>query len=293
MLISVFSFPRHLSLRMLRSMLFLLSGFLLLHSPLAETVAQGDLVITPRRIVFEGSKRSQEINLANSGKDTARYIVSIVQIRMKEDGAFEWITKPDPGQYFSDKNLRFYPRTVVLAPNESQTIKIETVNTGRLTPGEYRSHIYFRAEPRDKPLGEDGTGKDTSSFSIQLVPVFGITIPVIIRVGKPTASVAISDFSVEPITDSTYRAKFTLTRTGNMSVYGDIKLFHVTPDGQSSQVGFIGGLAVYTPGEVRRCNFELRSASRVNFHTGKLRMEYLPQSDIKTGIMAQAEIPLH
>ena len=67
------------------------------------STAQGDLMLFPKRIVFDGSKKTQEINLANSGKDTARYILSVVQIRMKEDGSFENITEPDPGQNFADK----------------------------------------------------------------------------------------------------------------------------------------------------------------------------------------------
>gem|GEM_PF-5683234 len=39
-------------------------------------VAQGDLLIAPKRIVFDGSKRVEEINLANIGKDTATYTIS-------------------------------------------------------------------------------------------------------------------------------------------------------------------------------------------------------------------------
>jgi P pilus assembly chaperone PapD len=69
--------------------------------------AQGDLLITPRRVVFEGSKRSMDLNLANTGQDTAVYAISLIQIRMKEDGGFETITEPDPGQRFADRYLRF------------------------------------------------------------------------------------------------------------------------------------------------------------------------------------------
>ena len=62
--------------------------------------AQGDLLLYPKRLVFDGSKRIQELNFANTGKDTARYILSIVQIRMKEDGSFENITEPVCGKKF-------------------------------------------------------------------------------------------------------------------------------------------------------------------------------------------------
>ena len=39
--------------------------------PSAQTMAQGNLLLTPRRIVFEGAKKSMELNLANTGTDTA------------------------------------------------------------------------------------------------------------------------------------------------------------------------------------------------------------------------------
>jgi len=77
-------------------------------------LAQGNLLITPRRVVFEGNKRTQELNLANTGQDSAKYNVSMIQYRMKEDGSFEEITIPDPGQNFADKYVRFFPRTVSL-----------------------------------------------------------------------------------------------------------------------------------------------------------------------------------
>ena len=157
-------------------------AFLMLFS--IQTEAQGDLLLYPKRIVFEGSKRSQTLNLANSGTDTGRYLVSVVQVKMKEDGGFETITQPDPGQRFADKNFRFFPRNVVLAPGEAQSIKIQLVNTNELETGEYRSHIYFRAEAAKKPLGEKEAPADTGAISVKVVAVFGISIPVIIRVGE-------------------------------------------------------------------------------------------------------------
>ena len=120
----------------------------------SKASAQGNLLIMPKRVVFEGSKRSEDLSLANIGKDTATYVISFVQFRMKDDGSFEKITDPDSAQNFSDKYLRFFPRTVTLAPNESQTVKVQVTKKDELKPGEYRSHLYFRAIPKQPPLGE-------------------------------------------------------------------------------------------------------------------------------------------
>jgi P pilus assembly chaperone PapD len=123
--------------------------FITLLSPLLSS-AQGNLLITPMRVVFEGQKKIQELNLANTGNDTARYMISLIEIRMNSNGTFERISEPDSGQLFASKFLRFFPRSVILAPGEAQLIKVQLTKTGQLRDGEYRSHIYFRAVPDTK-----------------------------------------------------------------------------------------------------------------------------------------------
>ncbi len=236
--------------------------------------AQGDLMLFPKRIVFEGAKRSQEINLANSGKDTARYIISVVQIRMKEDGSFENITEPDPGQQFADKYFRIFPRNVVLPPNEAQTVKVQLINTGEIHPGEYRSHLYVRAEEEKKPLGEEEAPKDSKTISVKIKAVFGISIPVIIRSGENTSKVNISDVALLQETETPPSLKFTFNRDGNMSVYGDVTVDYISPEGKSIRVGAANGLSLYTPTAKRNFNLALTKTTGVDFNKGSLRVTY-------------------
>ncbi len=42
-----------------------------------DAVGQGNLLVTPRRIVFEGKNKSLDLNLANTGQDSATYAISI------------------------------------------------------------------------------------------------------------------------------------------------------------------------------------------------------------------------
>lgn len=272
---------------------FILSGLLFLSiiCP-AEVMAQGNLLITPRRVVFDGTKRVQELNLANTGQDTAKYNVSIIQYRMKDDGSFEEITQPDPGQNFADKNIRFFPRTVTLAPNEAQVVKMQVTKLDELAPGEYRSHVYFRAVPKQLALGEEETKKDSTAVSVKLVPIFGITIPVIIRVGESTTKVNLSDLKVERVNDTTTRLEITFNRTGNMSVYGDLKVIHVSPDGKENQVGVVNGIAVYTPNLLRKFRMDLDKNVIVNYHSGSLKVTYSSQADTKSVKFAEAELKL-
>lgn len=257
-----------------------------------DVIGQGNLLVTPRRIVFEGNKKSYDLNLANTGQDTATYAISIVQIRMNEDGSFETITEPDPGQHFADKNIRFYPRSVTLPPNEAQVVKVQLIRANDLKPGEYRSHFYFRSIPKAVALGDEETVVDTTSISVRLVPVFGITIPVIIRVGPSNTSVSISDLNLEVHDDANPTLSMNLNRTGNFSVYGDLTVDHVSTAGKVTRVGMANGIAVYTPNKVRKFQFDLNKTPGVDYGSGKLIVTYSSASDARPEEFAKAELLL-
>lgn len=278
---------------MLKSLIIVFAGLLIsVIFSSGVCMAQGDLLITPRRVVFEGSKRSMDLNLANTGKDTATYAISIVQIRMKEDGGFETITDPDPGQRFADRFIRFFPRSVTLGPNEAQAVKIQLIRSNELEPGEYRSHFYFRAIPKISPLGEKEKVKDTTTISVMLTPVFGITIPAIIRVGESTAKVSISDLGFKMENDTIPRFSMVFNRSGNMSVFGDLTVDHISTRGKITRVGMANGVAVYTPNARRQFQFNLNKVPEVDFRTGTLRVIYTASSDVKPVRLAEAELPL-
>lgn len=251
--------------------------------------AQGNLLVTPKRIVFEGTKRSEELNLANTGKDTATYAISLIQLRMKKDGSVEEITEPDSLQQFADKYLRFFPKRITLAPNEAQTVKLQLIKTNELQPGEYRSHLYFRAVPNDKPLGEKDT-ESSSGISVKLVPIFGISLPVIIRSGETNAQVDISDASVDLQTAEPV-LKVTFNRSGNMSVYGDILADYISPSGKTTNIGKVKGVAVYTPNTSRNFLLQLNKNPGVDYHKGKIRLVFVDQSP-KPVKLAEKEIAL-
>src|SRR5512133_853425 len=278
-----------------RTLMLLVTGLIMsqVFFPFIAT-AQGNLLLTPRRIVFEGNMRSIDLNLANVGNDTATYAISIVQIRMTEDGNFETITEPDNGQNFASQNLRFFPRSVTLGPKEAQTVKIQLVRANQLAPGEYRSHFYFRAVPKEKPLGEEEVAAaDPNAISVMLTPVFGITIPAIIRVGATTTKVHITDISLDRLTDTIPRLSLTFNRTGNFSVFGDLAVDHISPTGKVTRVGAANGVAVYTPNNLRRFRFNLNNIAGIDLGSGKLRLTFSAPSDVKPEKYAEAELALN
>lgn len=234
--------------------------------------AQGDLMIMPKRLVFDGSQRSQEINLANTGSDTAVYAISFVNYMMTEDGNFEQVEEPKEGQRFATDFLRYFPRRVTLAPKEAQTIRVQLTRTGNLEQGEYRSHMYFRAVEEQKALGEEET-QNSEGISINIKTVFGISIPIIIREGKSTTEVTLSDVQLNT-ENEVPNLSLVINRTGNMSVYGNLSVEHKAPDGTVTEVGLVKGISVYTPNNKRNFSFELRNAAEVDLTQGKLEISY-------------------
>lgn len=255
--------------------------------------AQGNLLINPVRVVFEGNKQREEITLANTGQDTAVYAITFVQYRMTPDGAFEQIEAPDPGQHFADPYLRYFPRRVTLAPNESQVVRMQLRRSPDMVDGEYRSHMYFRAVPDERPLGEDPALEDSTAIGVRLVPIFGITIPVIIRHGETTLSADFSHLELAKNNETQPSLRFTIARNGNISVYGDVTVVYEAPGAEAVQIGVVRGLAVYTPNTSRNFNLPLTIPEGVDLNQGRITIRYSSSSDPRKEVFAEKHIVLN
>lgn len=260
--------------------------FIFIFSGLA-TYAQGDLMIMPKRLVFDGSERSQEINLANTGSDTAVYAISFVNYKMTEEGNFEQVEEPEDGQRFATDFLRYFPRRVSLAPNEAQTIRVQLTRTGNLEQGEYRSHMYFRAVEEQTALGAE-EAEESEGISINIKTVFGISIPIIVREGESTTQIDLTELSLNTEGENP-KLSLVINRSGNMSVYGNLTATHITPGGTETEVGMVKGVSVYTPNSKRFFSFELRNAAEIDLTSGVLKVSY---SEDKGDTLATTEIEL-
>ena len=245
-------------------------------------LAQGDLMVFPKRLVFDGiQSRVQNINLGNTGKDTATYSLSYNQIQMDEEGKFITIEEPEENQNFASPHLRYYPRTITLAPNEWQVVKVQLVKTSELKEGEYRSHLYFRGVPKIKLLENKISIIDTlppKGIDIQLTPVYGISIANIITIGQANTAVTLSNLALLPSQD----LYLDIHRTGNQSAYGELHVNYISPEGISTNVGLIKGFAVYTPGNLRKTKIKLNTIPSVDYTKGKLQVIYSTPNQVLT-----------
>jgi hypothetical protein len=274
--------------------ILIVSSLVILFAQSGKSQMPGDLLITPPRVVFEGKKRYQELGLMNVGRDSATYEISWIQYRMSIEGKFIEIAKPDSGQLFADQLVRFFPRRVTLAPQESQSIRMQTRVPSGAVSGEYRSHLYFRAVPQsmEPDSSRSANPADSTGFSVRLTPIYGWAIPIIVRVGNVTAEVTLSDLSLQPTADSPddYTLTFKVQRSGSESVFGDFQVMYYPNKGSSIVVGNLNAIAVYTPNRVRKIEMALSIPPGKKSSPGRLVVRYLNRSDTKEDLLGESAI---
>lgn len=257
--------------------------------------AQGDLLVTPTRVIFEGNKQRQELSLVNTGTEATTYSISFVNKNMQEDGSFVDLKEPIAGQKVADPYLRIFPRQVTLAPQEAQVISLQYRRKQDMEDGEYRSHLYFRSEKDYTARGEKKADKDSLLLRVQLIPVFGMSIPVIIRTGVVKTEVSLSDIKLTPdeYDDSNALLKLVINRSGDYSVYGDIKVDFVSDKGKRQEIGSVNGIGVYTNINKRYATIRLEKFNTKKLGRGKIQVRYISNKESKEEIYTEANITIN
>ncbi len=209
----------------------------LLAAPKADA-GVGDLLVAPTRIVLNGS-RGTEIVLSNIGDDVAIYRVSVELRRMKPDGSLEDVTEANDREKAAQSMILYAPRRVTIAPNQPQTIRIAARAPAGLPDGEYRAHLLFRAVPPPRPVAPPSQVK---GVSFELIPIYGVTIPVVVRLGNLQAKVGIANVALAQ-SNGKPAVALDLTRAGDRSVFGDVRVFKA---GVKDPIAIQRGVAVYT-----------------------------------------------
>jgi hypothetical protein len=257
--------------------------------------AVGDLLVAPTRIILDARTRTAEVTLINVGATRATYRVSFLHQRMSEQGEMK-ILEPgqeQPDELFADKLVRFTPRQVVLEPRLAQTLRVQLHVPEGLADGEYRSHLLFRAVPEATAPAAPGAAQD-GQLAIELRPIYGVSIPIIVHRGQTAVNLTISDLAVQPAAaaDQPCLLNVRLNRTGNASSYGSV-IVNLLPasGGKPVMVGSLGGVAVYTPNASRVLHLPLRLPEGMKLE-GTLQVVYQQPTEQGGAVLAEAALTL-
>lgn len=249
--------------------------------PSVPAQAAGDLLVAPTRIVLDG-RRGAEVILNNIGSEEATYRISLELRRMNDIGKLDDVVPEEANatEKAALEMIRFAPRRVTLPPNQPQSIRIGLQGTEALPDGEYRAHMLFRAIPKTP----DVTAEDTQAngLKINLIPVYGVTIPVIVRKGELKATAAIANAAIARDNEG-QTLQFDLARQGERSVFGEV---HVTRPGVAEPLLVAKGIAVYPELQSRIVSLPLDAASAAKM-PGEVVISYYEAPEAGGGLIAQ------
>jgi hypothetical protein len=239
----------------------------------------GDLLVAPTRVVLDG-RRGTEIILNNIGDDVATYRISAELRRMAADGKLVDVELPSDKEKAAQEMILYAPRKVTLPPNQPQAIRLSARAPAGVPDGEYRIHLLFRAVP--PPLPQVAPEKKVEGVAFQLRPIYGVTIPVIVRLGNLEAKAALSN--IRKVTDEGKPAvALDISRNGSRSTFGEIRVFKA---GVEKPIAVAAGIAVYTEIGQRSVTIPIEPAQAA-YATGQVTVQYVEPTD--TGPVTIAE----
>lgn len=251
---------------------------------LAQTspaLAAGDLLVAPTRIILDG-KRGTQVILNNVGSEETTYRISLEIKRMTDQGELVDIdpAATNEGEKAALSLIRYAPRRVTLLPNQPQSIRIGLNPVEGLPDGEYRVHMLFRALPKTAPVTDQN---NATEVKIELIPLYGIAIPVIVRKGDLTATAALANARMDRDEEGPVLA-FDATRTGNRSVYGE---FRVSKAGVSEPIIVQKGIAIYPEVERRKVELQLSEAEAAAIRGNEIVIAYHETAENGGGMISQ------
>lgn len=245
----------------------------------------GDLLVAPTRIVLDGRKGA-EIILNNIGEDTAVYRVSIEFRRMTEDGGLVDVNEPTAEDKTAADMIVYAPRRVTLAPHQPQAIRIAARPPQGLPDGEYRVHLLFRAVPPPTPVAP-ATGEAPKGLRFQLTPVYGVTIPVIVRLGNLQATAGIANVHLDT-RNGRPAVALDLSRSGQRSTFGEIRVLR---PGVKAPIALQKAVAVYSEIGVRHVSVPIDEAYK-GAVSGPVTVQYVETFEDGSHVIAETQAVL-
>jgi hypothetical protein len=92
--------------------------------------------------------------------------------------------------------------------------------------------------------------------------------------------------------DTITNLKFVISRTGNISVYGDITAEYIPLKGKTIEIGLARGVAVYTSVDKRNFSVRILNTRNLNLESGKIKVKFTSPKDSPYELYAEKEIEL-
>jgi hypothetical protein len=264
---------------------FVLAGALIAGPAAPASAGVGDLLVAPKRVVLDG-RRGSEIVLNNIGDQPATYRISVEFRRMTPEGNLVEVADPTVTDKTAADMIVYAPRRVTLAPHQPQSIRIAARPPQGLPDGEYRVHLLFRAIPPATPVAPSD-GEPVKGLHLQLIPIYGVTIPVIVRLGNLQVKAAIANVELEK-KDGKPAIGIDLSRSGSRSTFGDVR---VLKPGVKDPIALQSAVAIYTELGARHVTIPVDDSYKGEL-TGPVTVQYVETFDDGRQTLAETQAVL-
>ncbi len=252
--------------------------------PAGSVSGMGDVNIYPKRIVIDGRQRLGSLGMFNHTASPGEYEIGLSDMMMTSEGQLiELSTVTDEAARARVRTagslLRWSPHHVSLAGNEAQTVHIMVRISPDLPPGEYRSHFSVISVPDlsgGLTIDEAAGATSVSGIGVRIVPRFGISVPIIVRVGDTTLTSGLKDLTIASVPDGGKIVSLTITRAGTRSSFGDIA---VVPAGSKNPIAQVMGIGVYTEVTERKVQIPIIPKSDPKFYARGARLTVIYTDD--------------
>ena len=200
----------------------------------ARLAGQGVLV-APHAVYIDDSRRTGALTLYNPNPEPAEVTITTAFGYPATDSLGHFTLRTfdpaDTTQPSAARWIQAYPRRLLIAPLERQTVRLLATPPPGLPNGEYWARLIITARGGKLPITEGG---DTSAVRVQLDLVVNTNIGMAYRKGPMTTGVALSGLRVRTAGDS-------------LQIWS-----HLERQGTAAYVGTVRAALVDSTGKIRR-----------------------------------------
>lgn len=240
--------------------------------------ATAGIMIYPKFLSFDDKTKSAEVTLINSSAlESSNYRITLTYKKQNPDGSYtEVATEEIPADSIT-KLLRYSPRSVMLKPSQSQTVRVLKRLPANLEPGEYVGYITFTEVLLEKAATKESLKPGT--FSVKITPIPSFSIPIFVRYKvKGNAPVTLTTDGLEERNGIT-SLRVVMHRqeqTPRTSARGDLTVW----DGDE-MIGFVRGRYMLPATETLQTRIALRIPDGQVNKDGKKETKYLTADELK------------
>lgn len=240
--------------------------------------ASAGIMIYPKYLSLDDKTKSAEVTLINSSAlESSNYRVTLSYKKQNPDGSYTEVSEEEIPADSVTKLLRYSPRSVMLKPSQSQTVRVLKRIPEGLEPGDYVGYITFTEVLLEKAATKESL--QPGAFGVKLTPIPSFSIPVFVRYKvKENAPVSLETNGLvtkDNVTSLRVVMKRQEQETRTVA-RGDLSVW----DGDQ-MIGYIKGRYMLPATETLETRVLLYIPNAITNKDGKQENKYLTAKDLK------------